>query len=221
MELRQLEYFVSVAEEANFTRGAERAHISKSGISAQIRQLERDLGAELFDRSSRTVALTAAGTAAISHARATLASAAALREAVDEVNGLVRGRLTVGMVTACTVGPLFDALSAFHRAYPGIEITLAEDHSGRLVEQVRAGSADLALIGAPGDLPAGVDGQIVISENLVVAVPPGHPLAGRSHIGLPELVGHPVISMPAGTGVRAVFDQACAEGGLRPDIALQ
>src|ERR1700749_220843 len=159
MELRQLEYFVSVAEEANFTRGPKRPHVSQSGISAQIRQLERDLGPELFDRSSRTVALTAAGTAAISHARATLASAAALREAVDEVNGLVRGQLTVGMVTACTVAPLFDALSAFHRAYPGIEITLAEDHSDRLVEQVRSGSADLALIGAAGALPEDVPGQ--------------------------------------------------------------
>lgn len=221
MELRQLEYFVSVAEEANFTRGAERAHISQSGISAQIRQLERDLGAELFDRSSRTVALTAAGEAAIGHARAMLASAAALREAIDEVNGLVRGCLTVGMVTACTVAPLFDALSAFHLAYPGIEITLAEGHSDRLVEQVRSGSADLALIGAAGELPEGIGGQIVISENLVAAVPPGHPLAGRPQVRLAELASYPVISMPAGTGVRTVFDLACAQDGLRPGIALQ
>src|SRR6201995_2964841 len=65
MELRQLEYFVAVAEEANFTRGAERAHVSQSGISAQIRQLGRDLGAELFARSSRTVARTAAGTSPV------------------------------------------------------------------------------------------------------------------------------------------------------------
>jgi DNA-binding transcriptional LysR family regulator len=221
MELRQLEYLIAVAEEASFTRGAERAHVSQSGISAQIRQLERDLGVELFDRSGRSVALTAAGEAAISHARAALAAAEALQQAVDEVNGLVRGRLTVGMVTACTVGPLFDALSAFHLAYPGIEITLAEDHSDHLVEHVRSGSADLALIGAAGDLPEGVGGQIIISENLVAAVPPGHPLAGRTQVGLAELAGYPVVSMPVGTGVRAVFDQACAEQGLRPGIALQ
>src|SRR6201992_1457561 len=157
MELRQLEYFVSVAEEANFTRGAERSHVSQSGISAQIRQLERDLGAELFDRSRRSVALTTAGEAAVGHARAVLAATAALRQAVDEVNGLVRGRLSVGMVTACTVTALFDALSAFHRAYPAIEVTLTEDHSDRLIDQVRTGAADLALIGAAGALPAGVN----------------------------------------------------------------
>jgi DNA-binding transcriptional LysR family regulator len=85
MELRQLEYFVTVAEEANFTRAARRVRISQSGVSAQIRQLERELGQELFDRSTRTARLTPAGQAALASARATLAAAANVREAVNEV----------------------------------------------------------------------------------------------------------------------------------------
>src|ERR1700743_4002965 len=89
MELRQLEYLTALPEEANFTRGADRVHVSQSGISAQIRQLERDLGAELFDRSGRTATLTAAGEAAIGHARAMPASASALGEAGDGGSGLV------------------------------------------------------------------------------------------------------------------------------------
>src|ERR1700712_5219510 len=105
MELRQLEYFVAVAEEGNFTRAAERVHISQSGVSAQIKELERDLGAPLIDRAGRTATLTSAGRAALVHARAALASAEATRQAVDEVNGLVRGALVVGMVPACTVAP--------------------------------------------------------------------------------------------------------------------
>src|SRR3954454_19105848 len=112
MELRQLEYFVAVAEEQNFTRAAERVHISQSGVSAQIRQLERELGTELFDRSTRTATLTVAGKAALGPARAALAAAGALGRAVDEVTDLIRGRLTVGMVTGCTITPLFDALAA-------------------------------------------------------------------------------------------------------------
>ena len=88
MELRQLEYFVAVAEEANFTRAAERVHISQSGVSAQIRQLEHDLGATLIDRSGRSATLTAAGAAALPHARAALGSVQALRHAVDEVTGV-------------------------------------------------------------------------------------------------------------------------------------
>src|ERR1700760_4183515 len=221
MELRQLEYLVAVAEAANFTRAADQVHVSQSGISAQIRQLERDLGAVLFDRSGRTATLTVAGEAAIGHARAVLASAAALRQAGGEGNGLVRGRLTVGMVTACTVTALFDALSAFHQAHRAIEVTLTEDDSDQLIDQVRTGAADVALIGAAGELPEGVNGFTVISENLVAAVPPGHPLAARSSVSLTELAGYPVVSMSAGTGVRAVYDQACAAADLRPSIALQ
>ena len=121
MELRQLEYFIAVAEEANFTRAAERTQ-SQSGVSAQIRQLERDLGATLIDRSGRSATLTPAGEAALAHARAVLAAAAGHRQAVDDVQGLMRGRLGVGMVTACAVTPLFVALAAFHGRYPAASV---------------------------------------------------------------------------------------------------
>ena len=221
MELRQLEYFVAVAEEANFTRAAQRVHISQSGVSAQIRQLEHDLGAALIDRSGRSASLTPAGQAALPRARAALAAAGAVRQAVDEVTGLLRGRLVIGMVTACTVTPLFDALAGFHRAHPGIEITLAEGNSDWLTGQVRAGQADLALIGAAGAPPDGLDSLQIISEPLVAAVPPGHPLAGQPRAALADVATYPVVSLPAGTGVRAVFDQGCAAAGLRPEIALQ
>jgi DNA-binding transcriptional LysR family regulator len=222
MELRQLEYFVAVAEEANFTRAAQRVHISQSGVSAQIRELEHDLGATLIDRSSRAARLTGAGTAALPHARAALAAAAAVAQAVDEVKGVIRGRLVVGMVTACSVTALFDALARFHGAHPGVTITLAEDDSARLTERVRSGAADLALIGAAGGPPQDLDALPVVSEGLAAAVPPGHSLdSGSQRIGLDDLAGRPVVCMPAGTGIRAVLDQACAARGLRLDIALE
>ncbi|MFF3391345.1 LysR family transcriptional regulator [Streptomyces sp. NPDC002669] len=221
MELRQLEYLVAVAEEQNFTRAAERVHISQSGISSQIRQLERELGAELFDRSARTVTLTVAGKAALEHARAALAAAGAVGRAVDEVTDLVRGRLTVGMVIGCTLTPLFDALAAFHEAHPGVEISLLEDDSDRLVEGVRTGAVDLALVGAATAAPDGLEALTIISERLVAAVPAGHPLAERHRVTLRDLVAHPIACMPPGTGLRAVFDHACAAQGLRPTIALQ
>src|SRR5690349_23433432 len=170
MDLRQLEYFVAVAEEANFTRAADRVHITQSGVSAQIRQLERELGTDLFDRSARTVRLTPAGAAALPHARAALAAAQAVRAACDDVNGLVRGRLRIGMVTGCTVTPLFDALAAFHRRHPRVEIALAEDNSQALLDDVRAGHADLALAAMAGVLPDGLESLTIVSEGLVAAV---------------------------------------------------
>ncbi|MFE0642693.1 LysR family transcriptional regulator [Streptomyces sp. NPDC058877] len=221
MELRQLEYFVAVAEEQSFTRAAERVHISQSGVSAQLRQLERELGAELLDRSARAVTLTVAGRAALEHARATLAAAGAVGQAVDEVTDLIRGRLTVGMVIGCTLTPLFDALAAFHRAHPGVEISLLEDNSDRLVEGVRAGTIDLALIGTATATPDGLDALTLISERLVVGVPAGHPVAEQQRVTLRDVVAHPIVCMPPGTGLRTAFDRACAAQSLRPTIALQ
>ncbi|WP_406010946.1 LysR family transcriptional regulator [Streptomyces sp. NBC_00637] len=221
MDLRQLEYFVAVAEERNFTRAAGRVHISQSGVSAQIRRLEQELGAELFDRSGRTVTLTVAGSAALEHARAALAAAEAVGQAVGQVTDLIRGRLTVGMVVGCTLTPLFDALAAFHRAHQGVEIALLEDNSDRLVEAVRADAVDLALVGTAGTTPDGLQSLTIISERLVAVVPPEHPLARRRRLTLGDLVAHPIVCMPPGTGLRTVFDRACAAQDLHPGIALQ
>ena len=171
MEIRQLEYLVAVAEEANFTRAAARVHISQSGISAQIRELEKDLGAMLIDRSGRSATLTNAGQAAVEHARAVLTSVRATRQAVDEVRGLTRGRLVIGMVTACTVAPLFDALAAFHLAHPGVDLALQEDNSDQLIEAVRAGSMDLALVGTAGGTPDDLAALQIISEGISALVP--------------------------------------------------
>jgi DNA-binding transcriptional LysR family regulator len=171
--------------------------------------------------SGRVATLTAAGAAALPHARATLAAAAAARQAVDDVTGLLSGRIVVGMVTACTVTPLFDALAAFHLAHPGVEIALMEGNSDWLIERVRTGAADVALIGAAGAPPGELNALTIVREGLVAAVPPGHPLAGREAVTLAEVTGYPIISLPPGTGVRSVFDQDCAAQGRRPDIAFQ
>jgi DNA-binding transcriptional LysR family regulator len=221
MELRQLEYFLAVAEEGNFTRAALRVHISQSGVSAQIRQLEHEVGAALLDRSGRAVTLTTAGAAALEHARAVLGSVTAMQHAVDDVTNVIRGRLVVGMVTGCTITPLFDALGSFHISHPGVEIALTEDTSDQLIGAVRAGAADLALIGAAGTPPTGMEALLIVSERLVAAVPIGHPLARRRSATLADVVAYPVVCMPAGTGIRTVFDQACAAHGIQPTIALE
>jgi DNA-binding transcriptional LysR family regulator len=221
MELRQLEYFVAVAEEQNFTRAAERVHISQSGVSAQIRQLERELGAELFDRSARTATLTVAGKAALEHARAALAATRAVSQAVGEVSSLIQGRVIVGMVIGCTITPLFDALAAFRLAHPGVEVSLLEADSDRLADDVRAGAVDLALVGTATATPDGLDALTIISERLVLAVPAGHPLATRRRVSLRDLDAYPIVCMPPGTGLRTVFDRACAARQVEPVIALQ
>ncbi|WP_032370042.1 LysR family transcriptional regulator [Rhodococcoides fascians] len=221
MELRQLEYFVAVAEEANFTRAAARVHISQSGVSAQIRALERELGAQLIDRSGGTATLTTAGQAALPQARATLAAAGSVKRSVDDVTGLLSGSLSIGMVTACTVPPLFDALAGFHAAHPGVDIALREGNSDDLVADVRSGEIDLALVGLASRTPTGLESMVVIDERIVAAVPAEHPLAAQKDATLAEVCEYPIVALPLGTGIRAVFDKDCAGVGLSPSIALQ
>ena len=136
MELHQLEYFVAVAEEASFTRAADRVHVAQPGVSAQVRRLESELGHRLLDRSARSVRLTEVGTAVLPFARAALDAVAGARLAVDELAGLVRGQVRVGMVSGCALPILAELLAAFHDTYPGVTITLAEDNSDRLIGQL-------------------------------------------------------------------------------------
>jgi DNA-binding transcriptional LysR family regulator len=220
MELRQLEYFVAVAEESSFTRAAERVHISQSGVSAQLRQLERELGTPLIDRSTRAASVTPAGAAALEPARAALAAVTAVRQAVDEVNGVVRGRIVAGMVTGCTLVPWFDALAAFRESHPGIELTLFEAGSDRLVEHVRTGAADLALVGMV-EPPRELESRTIIRERLVAAVRPDHPLARRARVNLEAIAQYPVITLPAGTGIRTAFARDCRARGLSGDVSLE
>jgi DNA-binding transcriptional LysR family regulator len=221
MDIRQLEYFVTVVETANFTRAAERVHISQSGVSAQIRRLERELGQPLLDRSGKTVRVTDTGAAVLPHARAALAAVAGIRQAVDELNGLVSGHVSVGMVTACGVVSLFDLLADFHAAHPGIDITLSEDTSDHLVEAVIGGRLDLALVGLGAATPITIESQAIADEALVAAVPHDDPLATRETIPLHALQERALICLPRGTGVRTAFDNACAKRGLHPRIALE
>ena len=217
MELRQLEYFVAVVEEASFTRAAERVLVAQSGVSAQVRKLERELGQELLQRGGRTVTLTEAGAAVLPFARDALAAVAGARAAVEELTGLLRGHVRVGMVTAGPAVTMTGLLDGFHRAHPEVEITLTEDDSASLLAAVRDGTLDLACASLGPEPPAGVETQVIIDAAIVAAVAPDHPLAARDALTLEELAEHPLICLPRGTGVRAILEAA----GVRARIAFE
>lgn len=221
MELRQLEYFVAVAEEANFTRAATRVHISQSGVSAQIRQLERELGQPLLDRSSRLVRLTETGAAFLPHARAALEAAASGRQAVDELAGLVRGKVFVGMVSGCSLPVFAELLAQFRHRYPGIAISLTEGPSDELVRALRQGELDFALIGAAGGPVPGTSGSVILDDAIVALAGTASPLARRGPLAVEALRDEPLICLPRGTGVRGALDDACAAVGFTPQVVFE
>ncbi|MEV6718081.1 LysR substrate-binding domain-containing protein [Lentzea sp. NPDC051208] len=219
MELRQLEYFVAVAESGSFTRAAERVHVAQPGVSAQIRRLERELGHALLDRSGRTVTLTDVGVAVLPLARAALASVESARRTVEEMAGLVRGSVRVGMVVSCGIMELPELLSEFHSAHPAVEITLAEANSDELISSLVDGRLDFALVGYAGTEPEGLSVRVLADEPLVAAVAASDPWYGRESVPLDELLERGLISLPPGTGLRGALDTAC--GARRPRIAFE
>jgi DNA-binding transcriptional LysR family regulator len=219
MELRQLEYFVAVAESGSFTRAAERVHVAQPGVSAQIRRLERELGHDLLDRSGRTVTLTDVGAAVLPLARAALGSVESARRTVEEMAGLVRGAVRVGMVVSCGIMDLPELLSSFHTSHPAVEITLSEANSDELISSLVDGRLDFALVGYAGAEPAGLSVRVLADEPLVAAVSAADPWYGRESVTLDELLERGLISLPPGTGLRGALDAAC--GARRPRIAFE
>src|SRR3954468_1032203 len=220
MELRQLAYVVAVAEEGSFTRAAAREHVAQPGVSAQVRRLERELGQPLFERGPGPVTLTAAGAAVLPLARTALAAAGRVRVAVDEIAGIVRGRVAMGVVPSVS-GRLAAVLAAFHADHPGVEVTLVEDTSDALLDGVRAGRLDLALAGIAGPAPAGVDTATVTDEHLVAAVARRHRLAGRRTVAPRALAAEALIALPRGTGGRTALERGFAAAGLAPRVAFE
>ena len=220
MELRQLEYLVAVADEGSFTRAAQRLHVAQPGVSAQIRRLERELGHELLDRAGG-VRPTAVGAAVLPHARAALAAVAQARHAVDDLSGLVQGRVAMGVVTSYVEPDVPTLLGDFREAHPGVEIVLSEASTDVLVAGLRDGTLDLALVSLPAADIDGLETRVVTEEALVAAVGPEHPLAGRDAVGLRSLRDLALISLPRGTGLRSLLDDACSAAGFAPRIALE
>ena len=143
-----------------------------------------------------------------------------MRTAVDELAGLVRGHVAVGVVPSVG-GRLADALATFHAEHPGVEITLVEDTSDTLLDGVRSGRLHLALAGLAGAAPAGLETATVTDEELVAAVHPAHRLAKRRSISVRALRDEALIALPRGTGGRTALAEGFAAAGLAPRVAFE
>lgn len=223
MELRHLEQFLAVAEEQSFTRAAARLHVVQSALSVSVRALERELGGRLFDRNTHRVELTDAGRALVPEARRTLAAAEAARDAVAAVHGGVRGSVRIGIMHALSLIDLAALLTRYHRERPQVQLVPrpAQGGSAELAADVEEGRLDLAFAALPGAYPATLSAHLLAAEEMVLACPPGHPLAKRRRIPLADLDGERFVEFPAGWGTRLAADRLFAEAGLQREIAVE
>jgi DNA-binding transcriptional LysR family regulator len=222
MELQQMRYVVAVAETNSFTRAAERCLVVQSALSHQIARLERELGARLFERTSRRVRLTAAGAAFLPAARQCLDAAERAAAEVAAAVGEVRGRLAVGLIPSVAAVDIPSALRDFHQQYPQVRISLRVGASEELAEQVRQGAIEVAFLGLPTTArPQGVHAHELARDRLVAVVAPDHPLAGGTAVDLRRLSSEVFVDLPAQTAGRVQSDQAFAAAGLSRDVAFE
>ncbi|GLY91014.1 LysR family transcriptional regulator [Actinoallomurus iriomotensis] len=217
-----MRYVVAVAETSNFTRAAEKCLVVQSALSHQIARLERELGARLFDRTSRRVRLTAAGEAFLPAARQALDAAERARAEVAAAAGEIRGRLAIGAISTVAAVDLPSVLKEFHLRHREVRISLRTSPSEELTERVRQGALDVGFLGLPpGVRPQGVRCRELARGELVVVVAPDHPLADHEHVNVRRLAEETFVDFPAGTAGRAHSDAAFAAAGVRREVAFE
>ncbi len=219
MDLRRLRLFLAVVDEGGFTRAAQAEFVSQPSVSQAIRELEEELGTQLFHRVGRGAVLTAAGEALVGPARQALRDIDAARAAVAAVAGLETGHLDLGALPTLAVDPMAPLVGAFRTAHSGVTVQLSDAE----------GPAELASLVASGDAELGVTVTHAANEGLVsvtlgtqemlVVLPPGT-AAGGGALPAAELARHPIVATPRGTSTRELLDDAFTAAHVQPQIAV-
>ena len=216
LDLRKLRYFLTVAEELHFGRAALRLHLAQPPLTRQISALEAELGFKLFDRTSRTVSLTAQGQAFLPYARGVLEQVELAHVIAGKLAAGTAGQLALGYVSSIALSDLFSqAIQAFAKRFPDVQLTLVECASGSLGAQVADGRLDIGLSRLLPQNNA-VQALSLGEERLVAAVHRDSPLASRADISLTQLSAYPLILFPAdyGSGLNQSIEQLYRRHGV-------
>lgn len=230
MDLKQLRYFVTVAEAGHITRAAEQLGMQQPPLSQQMKALEARVGAQLFRRHPRGVSLTKAGLLLLDDARRILADVAALKARLANSASGLHGRIAISFTSSAAAHRFTpDVLRAARKAHPGIELLLAEDNAAGIIESVAAARLDCGFLRMPTSAPEGVVFETLFRESVMVALPVGHRLLRRQAagklltLGVQDLSEDPLILVrqPGAPGIYGNLVQLCRNQGFEPRIAAE
>jgi DNA-binding transcriptional LysR family regulator len=223
MELRQVEYFVAVAAELNFSRAAQRIHVVQSALSASVGRLEKELGVELFDRSKRQITLTAAGEVFLQQAREVIHTVQRAQSSVEDYRDQLTGTVTLGTLMSWGTLNLPAALEEFRRINPLVTVRLRQSLTGSAghLDAIANGQMDLALVSISSAPSRLVALQELTHEPMVFVCDSSHALAHRRRVQLADLAGQDFIHFPAGWGIRQRLDASFAAAGVHPTNAYE
>ena len=223
VELRQLNYFVAVAEELHFAHAAERLHIAQPALSMQIKAIEQHLGVRLLDRTKRSVTLTAAGALLLDEARATLRQARHAEEVGRLASRAKLGRIAIGYTSSVPyTGTMSTILRAFRETHPAVELILIELTAPQLYEGLENGALDFALLRCGyAERRPGVQVTPLLREHWDVVLSSSHPLAQRDKIQVTDLAEEPFIAYGAVDGSALISPPVdfCRRAGFVPRVA--
>ena len=223
MEIRWLHAFVAVAEELHFGRAASRLQMAQSPLSQTIRKLEKDIGVQLFERSTRSVALTAGGHTFLPHAYRVLEDVETARHATRASAGDVYGRITIGFAGVLNHRALPPLTRTVRQRYPNIELTLLGRVMTRdAISQLESGALDLAFVGLPV-ASTSVTARLIRREPFGAVLPLDHRLASEREIDLRELADDGFVTTPlsAGSALQESAMRACVDAGFRPRVVQE
>ena len=221
MELRQLRYFRGVARTGSFSAAATEEFVVQSALSRQIRNLEEELGVKLFERTTRSVRLTREGEGLLELADRVLADVDLVVAEADALRGVVRGKVAVGMME-CPPSSLDMAvlLRDFHADHPGVEVALRSGGSERMLDDVRSGELDFAILGLPPTpLDRRLTARTLLVEDLVGLVEVDHRLRTRTRAA--SLAEEVFVDFPPGYGLREQTDHCFAEAGIDRKVGFE
>ena len=217
MEMHQLRYVVAVSRAGNFSRAAEQCHVSQPSLSQQILKLEEELGERLFERMKREAKLTPHGEAFLRRAIKILEEVDAARREASDAHSLLRGRLTVGVLPTIAPYLLPEALAGFAEKFPGVEIVVQEDTTAHLLKLAQAYEIDFALASRP--IPdQRMEVKDLFTEELRLALPPGHRLTRKRTVRLDDIEKEPFIVMKEGHCLGDQVLSFCERRDLKPTI---
>ena len=220
MEFRHLRYFLAVADALHFTKAAEGLPVSQPALSAQIKQLEQEVGVPLFDRVGRSVQLTRAGSIFREHARRALREMELAQVAIAEEEGLQRGILTVGVVQTVNAYLIPDIVGRFSTLHPLISLKLDELSGPDIEAGVKSGSLEVGI----GFVPVAsdrIESQPLFEEDFVLIASPRHRLAKRRYLSLSSLAKESLILLPTVFCTRRLLDACFEQAGVRPKIIVE